>query len=62
MPGTIQYYSYGTKCSFVPGMQHGRHAKPISEGEVSISNNPRDGVEGIIRQYSLSLRRIIALV
>ena len=27
-----------------------------------MSNNPRDEVEGIIRQYSLSLRRIIVLV
>ena len=27
-----------------------------------LSNNPRDEVEGIIRQYSLSLRRIIVLV
>ena len=26
------------------------------------SNNPRDEVEGIIRQYSPSLRRIIVLV
>ena len=27
-----------------------------------LSNNPRDEVEGIIRQYSLSLRGIIVLV
>ena len=27
-----------------------------------LSNNPRDEVEGIIRQYSLSLRRITVLV
>ena len=27
-----------------------------------LSNNPRDEVEGIILQYSLSLRRIIVLV
>ena len=34
----------------------------FAEGEVNIVDNPRDEVEGIIGQYSLSLTGIIVLV
>ena len=40
----------------------GRYLYSTKGSWIILSNNPRDEVEGIIRQYSLSLRRIIVLV
>ena len=52
------------KCSFFGQSLSRGHYQPTyqpPEG-VYLLNNPRDEVEGIIRQYSLSLREIIVLV
>ena len=59
LPESKLYLAFGDS---LPSIMHSLLNNYLPKAKLILSNNPQDDFEGIIQQYSLSLRGIIVLV